>query len=166
MLEQMLRSVGAVEEGKFVLSSGQQSKYYVNIKKIVTNPHALRVIANQMSHQMVGDKIAAVELGAVPLAVSISLMTDIPYLIIRKKRKDYGLKSQIEGNYIEGEKVTLIEDVITTGGTVKYAVETLRAIGLDVLRVVAVVDRDEGGEDVIKDLGVDYVVMARLEDLL
>jgi orotate phosphoribosyltransferase len=112
---------GAILFGSFVLASGKESDYYINVKKLTTNPKALKLIAELMAERIeVGgiefDRVAGPELGAVPIATALALETGKPLVIVRKKPKGHGTGSQIEGEVKPGERVLLVEDVTTTGG--------------------------------------------------
>ena len=115
-LIQLLKNCGAIQFGRFVLTSGAVSEYYIDIKKASTNPKTLRTIAQSLSDYVEGyDMIAGMELGAVPLIVALSLETDLPYVIIRKEQRSHGTGKQIEGETVSGKKVLIIEDVTTSG---------------------------------------------------
>ena len=99
-LIKILKENKVFEKGHFVLASGKESDYYVNMKKAITNPEILKTIAELISEKIEGeniDKIAGPALGAVPIAVASSLNTKIPLLMIRKEKKGYGTSKQIEG---------------------------------------------------------------------
>src|SRR5256712_8076465 len=90
-------------------------------------------------------RIAGVELGAVPIAAAVSLATDTPYVIVRKAAKEHGTKHDFEGELKRGDLVLFVEDVVTTGGTLRGAIDRLREHGAVVEDCVCVVDREEGG---------------------
>ena len=161
-----LVACGAVKFGTFTLASGKASDYYVDIKKAATRPELLWEIARRMSPHAKGyQRIAGVELGAVPIAAAVSLETGIPFLIVRKEAKDHGTRSPFEGELHAGDRVVFVEDVVTTGGTLRKAVERMRAAGAVVERAIAVVDRDEGGAEALREAGVELVAILRARDL-
>ena len=124
---QLLKECGAIQFGRFVLTSGAVSDYYIDIKKASTNPTVLKKIAQQMSKYAKGySLIAGMELGAVPLLVALSLEADIPYVIIRKEKRDHGTGKQIEGADVKNKKVLVVEDVTTSGGSVVKTIQILR----------------------------------------
>ncbi len=166
MLKQKLIDCGAIKFGDFVLASGKRSKYYIDIKKASTKVDILKEIAELLSKHVKGDILAGVELGAVPLTVAVALMTGKDYLIIRKKEKGYGTEKLIEGEFKEGMTVDIIEDVVTTGGSVLRAVKILRNSGLNVQRVICVVDREEGGRENLEKEGVELIALLKARDLL
>ena len=167
MLEQILINSGAIKFGEFILTSGKKSKYYVNIKNATTKPKILKAIAVELK-QHIGecDKIGGVALGAVPLVVAVALEIDKPYIIIRKDRKEHGTKSPIEGDIDSGETIVLIEDVVTTGGSVINAINLLREKGANISRVVTVVDREEGGLENLTEIGVELIALVKASDLV
>lgn len=135
----------ALLEGDFVLSSGERSSFYVDKYLFSTEPGLLGDIASALSGMLppgVG-RLAGVELGAVPLVVALALSTGLPYVIVRKSVKDYGTGRGIEGAFEEGEKVALIEDVVTTGAQSVAAARRLVEAGLEVGKILAVLDRRE-----------------------
>ena len=168
MLKESLISCGAIKFGKFKLTSGKESSYYVDIKQASTNPQVLQEIADEMAVLINDDKyelIAGMELGAVPLAVALALRTKIPYVIIRKEPPSHGTGKHVVGNIQTGQKVLIVEDVATTGGSVIKAIDVLRAEGLTVERVFVVVDREEGAEEKLKDYDVELLPLVKASDL-
>ncbi len=163
----MLKSCGALRFGDFTLTSGKRSPYYVDIKKAVTRPEVLREIARGMApHAAAADRIAGVELGAVPIAAAVAMEAGKPYVMVRKERKEHGTGKDFEGELREGDRVLFVEDVVTTGGTLAHAIERVRAAGADVSEVVAVVDREEGGRDALALIGVRLRALLTAEELL
>jgi orotate phosphoribosyltransferase len=139
-------------EGDFVLRSGRRSRYYLDKYRFETRPDLLRPLGELIAeavreHEPDAERLAGPELGAVALAASASLVSGLPFLIVRKQAKDYGTANRLEGVYDEGECVCLVEDVVTSGGAAVEAVQGLREAGLRVSNAVCVVDREEGGVD-------------------
>src|SRR5919108_657565 len=94
-------------------------------------------------------RLAGPELGAVALAAAASLASGLPFLIVRKEAKGYGTAKRLEGVFEEGERVCLVEDVVTSGGAAISAVQVIRDAGLEVGTTICVVDREEGGAEVL-----------------
>lgn len=142
----------ALLEGDFVLSSGKRSAFYVDKYLFSTEPGLLRDIAAALAGTLPPgvDRLAGVELGAVPLVVATALQTGLPYVIVRKAAKEYGgsAGSAVEGVVGRGERVVLLEDVVSTGTQAVKAARELAALGVEVAGVVAVLDRREepGGD--------------------
>jgi len=162
-----LRRCGGLKYGDFILASGKRSSYYFDIKAAVTRPDMLRVIARGMAPHAPGHaRIAGVALGAVPIAVAVSLETDLPYIMVRKEVKEHGTQKPFEGELVKGEKVLFVEDVVTTGGTLVKAILELRERGAVIDRVVCVVDRQEGGQESLSSIGVSLYSLLAAKDLL
>jgi orotate phosphoribosyltransferase len=165
-LAQVLLAVQAVEFGEFTLASGMKSDVYVNIKRAVTRPTVLALCANAMSPHAAGvDRIAGVELGAVPLAVAVSLETGLPFVMVRKEPKGHGTGRMFEGDLEAGDKVLLVEDVTTTAGSSVRGVGALREAGAHVDTVVVVVDRGAGGAEALNSVGVRLIPLLTLQEL-
>jgi orotate phosphoribosyltransferase len=99
-------------------------------------------------------RLAGPELGAVALAAAASLASRLPFLIVRGKTKGYGTRNRLEGAFSAGERVVLIEDVVTSGGAAADAVRAVRQAGLECRTAICVIDREEGGVDTLARLGV------------
>ncbi len=170
-LTQALKDCGALQFGDFTLASGAKSSYYIDIKKASTNPRVLYLISQLMAIKMQDlnirpDRIAGVVLGSVPLAAALSLATGIPYVMIRKEKKDHGTGKLIEGDLEAGDKVLVVEDVITTAGSSVKAIQTLREAGASVTDVISVIDREGGGRENLAEIGVDFHPLVRASELV
>jgi len=141
--------------GDFVLSSGRRSRYYFDKYLFETKPTILGPIGRLMAEQIPEgvDRIAGPELGAVALATAASLQSGIPFLIVKKASKTYATQKLVEGEYNPGEKVVVVEDVMTTGAQAIAAAEKLRTLGLEVLFILGVVDREEGATEKVEGAG-------------
>jgi len=142
-------------EGDFVLRSGKRSKYYLDKYLFETDPQVLRGIVGEMAMMIRNElatgaqyeRLAAPELGGVVLGAGLSLELGLPLLLVRKAAKEYGTTKRIEGRFEEGEKVALVEDIVTSAGAAIQAAEALREAGLVVADLFCVVDREEGGAE-------------------
>jgi len=155
-------------EGDFVLSSGQRSKYYLDKWRFETDPALLREIAKALATLLpdpAPDRLAGVELGGVPLATALALETNLPYLIVRRQAKGYGTAKEVEGVWNPGERVVLIEDVLTTAGQALHAAQRLGNLGLRVERVIYVIDRGEGAADNLRAAGFEPAALFQKSDL-
>ncbi len=162
-----LRAAEAVQYGEFELSHGGTSEYYVDKYLFETDPRCLDAIATAFADRLDGDdKLGGVALGGVPLAAATSVAADVPYVIARKQRKEYGTGNLIEGRLDEGEDIVVVEDIVTTGTSLVDAVEALRDAGATVNRALVVVDRQEGGRENVEDAGVEMEALVTAEDLL
>lgn len=141
--------------GDFVLSSGRRSRYYFDKYLFETKPWLLRPIGKLLAEQIPAnaDRIAGPELGAVALAAVTSLETDKPFVIVKKASKDYATQKLVEGEIHAGEKVVVVEDVMTTGAQAIASAEKLRSMGVEVLFILGVVDREEGARQNVESAG-------------
>ena len=170
-LKQALKDCGALQFGDFTLASGAKSKYYIDIKRASTDPKVLKLIAEGMAAKLKEqglkvDRIAGIVLGSVPLAAALSLETGIPYVMVRKEKKDHGTGKLIEGVLNSGEKVLVVEDVITSAGSSVKGIATLRAEGAVVENVFSVIDREAGGSDALAEIGVRLSPLVKASELL
>jgi orotate phosphoribosyltransferase len=166
-IQELLKKCGAVKIGKFILASGKESNYYIDIKRASTSPEILKEIGKELAKRIESstNKIACVELGAVPLAVAASLEAKIPFVIIRKQPKGHGTNKLIEGDVTRGERVTIIEDVTTTGTSVAKAVDILRDAGASVEEVLVVVDREEGALELLANKKVKLLPIVKASEI-
>ena len=155
-------------EGDFVLRSGRRSRYYLDKYRFETRPDILAALGERIAAAVdpEAERLAGPELGAVALAAAASLASGLPFVIVRKAAKEYGTSNRLEGVYLEGEIVCLVEDVVTSGGALLEAVEALREAGLVVSSAVCVVDREEGGSEALAENGVRLVPIFRASELL
>jgi orotate phosphoribosyltransferase len=154
-------------KGDFVLRSGKRSNRYFDKFLFETEPELLRRLGKHLAALIPKDtqRLAAPELGAVLLGGAVSLETGLPLVLVRKEPKGYGTSKQIEGRLEAQDRITLIEDVVTTGGDSLRSAQALREAGADVIHLVVVLDRGEGGEDNIKSAGIPYSPLFRVQDL-
>ncbi len=161
-----LMEVRAVEFGEFTLASGRKSDVYVNMKRALTHPDILALCAKAMALRAPDiDRVAGVALGAVPLAVAISLEADIPYIMIRKKAKEHGTRQLIEGELRAGDRVVMVEDVTTTAGSSVPGIEAIREAGAVIDTLLVVVDRCEGAVQNMQDVGVNLIPILTMDEI-
>ena len=146
-------------EGDFVLRSGRRSRYYLDKYRFETRPELLDALAARLAAKVAevepdAVRLAGPELGAVALATATSLRSRLPFLIVRGEAKKYGTKNRLEGAFSPGERVVLVEDVVTSAGAAADAVRALRQAGLECRTAICVIDREEGGVDSLARLGV------------
>lgn len=160
-LVRLLLDSGAVRFGDFTLASGAKSDVYVDVKRAWPDPARLDALARALAaHAGSEDRLAGMELGAVPLVVALALRLGRPYAILRKAPKEHGTRQLFEGEIPAGSRVLLVEDVTTTGGSVLKSVDIVRGAGAVVDRALVVLDREEGAAERLREAGV------RLEALL
>jgi len=170
-LSDALKECGALQFGEFTLASGAKSDYYINIKKASTDPKVLGLIARLMAQKAKdagadADRIAGVVLGAVPLEAALALETGLPFVMVRKEKKDHGTGKQIEGDLDEGDRILMVEDVVTTAGSCIKGIHALREAGADVRWVISVIDREAGGAEVLEAEGVKFIPLVKGSELL
>lgn len=168
-LIELLKENKVIKLGKFTLSSGRESDYYVDMKRAVTNPSILRQVAEIISDRIDKrsvDKIAGPALGAIPLVTAVSLSTGIPMLMIRKAKKDYGTSKLIEGDLEMGDHVVVLEDVTTTGNSLIEAIKAIEENGGKVQKAFVIVDRDEGALKRVKEKGIDFEPLVSVNELM
>jgi len=163
----------AYKKGEFTLSSGKTSEHYVNCKPVTLSGRGLTLASLSMLQHVNTPVVAGLTLGADPLVSGVALVSALDRrlingLIVRKEAKGHGTQAWIEGPLPkEGTKITVLEDVITTGGSAIKAVKRLRDAGYEVNRVVSIVDRQEDAEaDIAMKLaGLELVSLFKLKEL-
>ncbi len=142
----------AYKTGDFTLSSGKKSNYIFDKYAFETRPELLDAITTHIAEMVHPDtkKLAGMEIGGIPLVTALSIRTGLPFVIIRKAAKGHGITRRIEGQLSGGDRVALIEDVVTTGGQSLVGVDVLRSAGAVVKDVICVIDREEGGKENIE----------------
>ena len=163
----------AYKKGEFTLSSGKTSEHYVNCKPVTLSGRGLTLASLSMLQHVNTPVVAGLTLGADPLVSGVSLVSALDRrlvngLIVRKEAKGHGTQAWIEGPLPkEGTKITVLEDVITTGGSAIKAVKRLRDAGYEVNKVVSIVDRQEDGEadTAMKLAGLELISLFTLKEL-
>ena len=173
MREELLKMVKekCYRKGDFTLSSGKKSEHYVNCKPVTLTGRGLTLAAMMLLEHIETPLVAGLTLGADPLVSGVAVcsaldMRLVDALIVRKEPKGHGTGAWIEGpEYPKGTKVTVLEDVTTTGGSAIKAVEKLRDAGYIVERVVTVVDRQEGAIEALAAANLELRRLFTIEDL-
>jgi len=131
-----------IQHGNFTLKSGEKSNFYIDCRKIFQYPTLMRMICHEIDRMIIKSEwICGIPDGATPFATTVSMMRDVPLLMLRKEKKEYGMKRQIEGNYKLKDNVIVIEDVVTTGGSLNTYCEILENEGLNVLFKICIINR-------------------------
>jgi orotate phosphoribosyltransferase len=166
----------SARRGDFTLASGRRSTLYVDARLTTMSPDGLALIGPTALAAIERadwrpDAVGGLTLGADPVSYAIAYASALAgrplrAFTVRKEAKQHGTGRLIEGPYREGDRVVVIEDVITTGGSALRAVEALRAAGGTVVGVLAVVDREEGGREAIEAAGLPVVALARAADIV
>ncbi len=167
-----LVDLGAVKFGEFTLASGTQSPIYIDLRLLVSRPSLLADVADMYAallETLPYDRIAGVPYAALPIGAAIALATDVPMIYPRKEVKAYGLGRDIEGAWLPGERVVIVEDVISLGGSALKSVERLRQAGLVVEDMLVLIDREQGGIERLAAQGLAvhsvFTLSAMLESL-
>lgn len=145
-----LHKIGAIKFGSFTLKSGQTSKIYLDLRQIISHPPILRTVAEtiwQTVQTCHVDVICGVPYTALPIATCISLERNIPMILRRKEKKSYGTKQQIEGAFTPGQTCLIIEDVVTTGGSVIETAHDLTEAGLIIRDAAVLINREQHAEE-------------------
>jgi orotate phosphoribosyltransferase len=156
--------------GEFTLRSGQVASEYFDKYLFETDPALLARVAAAMVPLLPDgtDLLGGLEMGGIPIATVVSAQSSIPALFVRKQAKTYGTCKLAEGPDVAGRRVTLIEDVITTGGAVRDATRSLRGAGAVVETVVCAIDRSPGDDNPLADVGLEIravLTKALLDDV-
>ena len=150
----------ALLTGEFTLRSGRKSKYYFDKYLFETKPEVLGPLTKELALLLPPldsfNRLGGPELGAVALVTAISLEVKKPFIIVRKREKQYGTSKLVEGEVFKGDKVVLIEDILTTAGAAITAADELKHSGIEVVMIIAVLDREEGARENIEAAGYRY----------
>lgn len=160
---------GCIKFGEFKLKSGIMSPVYVDFRGLVSKPDLLKEIGHALAEKanLIGcDRIAGIPYAGIPLAVAASLAGGIPMIYPRKEVKDYGTRKAIEGAYSQGEKVLVIDDIITDGASKIEAIEPLKEAGLVVTDVLVILDREQGGDKILASAGYHLHSLGKLSEVL
>jgi uridine monophosphate synthetase len=155
-LADRLLDAGCIQFGQFTLKSGMQSPIYIDLRRLVSLPELLAQVAAAYLphlHALTFDRLAALPYAAIPIATAISLQGDWPLIYPRKEAKSYGTRAEIEGIFQPGERVVVIDDLATTGGSKFEAIHKLVEAGLLVSDVVVLVDRQSGAAGALSQGG-------------
>jgi len=163
----------AISKGDFTLASGAKATFYLDCRKLTLNPQGLIQISAgmmQLLKQQMPEAVGGMAIGADPITAGIIYQAglegvDLKGFIVRKEPKGHGTGRQVEGPVSSGQKVVIVEDVVTTGGSSVKAIQAAREFGLDVQKVIAIVDRQAGGKEAFQEIGVQFESLLTLDDL-
>lgn len=159
--------LGIIKFGKFTLKSGIQSPFYVDLRPLVSDPGILRTLSHQLLEVSRNDRydlICGVPYAALPMAASMSLESGLPLIMKRKEAKGYGTKKLIEGIYSEGQNCLVVEDVITSGKSLLETIPEIEKEGLKVTDIVVVLDREQGGKQLLEAQGYRVHVLLSITE--
>ncbi len=159
---------GCFRVGEFVLKSGIKSPFYVDLRRIVSDPVFLKLIAQayaSISRDLDFSRIAGIPMAALPIATAVSIETGVPLIYPRLSVKDHGTGNKIEGEFRRGDRVLLLDDLITSGKSKIEAVEVLRSEGIEVTDLVVLLERSNSAHTEIEAAGVRVHAYAHVSEL-
>lgn len=169
-LRDMAHEVGAFLTGDFTLTSGRKSNYYIDGKRITLSPEGAYLVGRVIFDELAGagvEAVGGVATGAYPMVTALAVISQLkgkplPIFIVREVAKEHGTMRRIEGHLKEGSRVAILEDVLTTAGSVLKAIEAVEVSKCEVIKVIALVDRQEGGSDRLREAGYDFAALLRV----
>ncbi len=168
-LYESIFDAGCIKFGEFRLKSGIVSPVYVDFRGLISNPKLLSEIGQALAEKAkeIGcDRIAGIPYAGIPLGVAAALAGGLPMIYPRKEVKDYGTSKRIEGEFKEGDKVLVIDDIITDGASKIEAIEPLKEAGLVVTDVLVILDREQGGDKILAKAGYRLHSLGTLSEVL
>jgi orotate phosphoribosyltransferase len=162
----------ALRFGDFTLASGRKASYYLDCRQVTLDAQGARLIGEGMLDllgESLPDLVGGMAIGADPITAAILTLAGMQGLplrgvLIRKEAKQHGTGRLVEGPYREGDSIAIVEDVVTTGGSSLLAIERCEAVGLKVTRVLAIIDRLEGGREAFAQRGYELTSLFTIED--
>jgi orotate phosphoribosyltransferase len=171
-IAKILHNIDALKFGVFKLTSGKPSPYYIDLRVVPSFPDAFRQICDfYLEHitTQIGtenfDRIAGVPLAGIPFASQIAYNLKKPFLYVRKGIRHHGRQRRVEGILVSGDRVLLVDDLVTTGLNLKNAAEAIRAEGGVVKEAVALLDREEGGKKELEASGIKVHTLLRISEV-
>jgi uridine monophosphate synthetase len=164
-----LHEIGALKFGRFTLKSGLESPFYVDLRLLISYPDVLALSARVLAQTITNvqyDRLAAIPYAGLPIGTALALQVKRPLIFPRKEKKDYGTARQIEGEFAAGERVLVIDDLITRGDAKIEAIAPLREAGLIVSDVAVLLDRQSGGVQTLATAGLCVHAALQLTDML
>ena len=164
-----LHDIGAVQFGRFRLHSGKESRIYIDLRVLVSFPDALRQVTAAYAGALAPlhyDLLAATPLAGLPIGTALCLSLDKPLIYPRKTAKSYGTGKNIEGRWSIGQTVVVIDDLITSGDSVLETIASVKAAGLHVHEAVVLIDREQGGREMLAAQGYRVHPVITLRQML
>lgn len=164
-----LYDLGCMRFDDFTLVSGQRSPVYLDLRLLVSDPRLLRKVAQayvEILRKLTFDRLAAIPYAALPIGTAVSMEMGLPLMYTRKEVKEYGTRKGVEGQFHEGERVVVVDDLITTGLSKLRAIAPLEEVGLVVEDVLVLVDREQRGGEALAEKGYRLHSVLRLKEML
>jgi len=164
-----LYDIQSLKFGEFKLKSGALSPFYVDLRVIISRPGVLRAVAERLIplvRSLPCQRVAGIPYAGLPIATAVSLAGDIPLLYARKEAKEYGTRRVVEGKFAPGDRVVLIDDVITDGASKFEAAAPFEEAGLAVRDFVILLDREQGGAERLAERGYTLHSALKIRDVL
>jgi orotate phosphoribosyltransferase len=169
----ILLKINAIKFGLFKLSSGKSSPYYIDLRVVPSFPDAFREICDFYSDYIINqigrknfDRIAGVPIAGIPFASQVAYNLKKPFLYVPKSVKMHGRERRVEGILVSGDKVLLLDDLVTTGLTLKKAAEAVRAEGGIVTDAVAFLDREENGKQILEKSNIKLHALLKISEMV
>jgi orotate phosphoribosyltransferase len=171
-IAKILTNIDALKFGLFKLTNGKVSPYYVDLRIVPSFPDAYKDICDYYAKTIIRqiglknfDRIAGIPVAGIPFASQIAYNLKKPFLYVRKGAKLHGRERRVEGILVSGDKVLLIDDLVTTGLSLKEAAEAVRAEGGVTTDAVAFLDREENGKEILEKSGITLHAMLKISEI-
>ena len=170
-LIELIRQQG-LEFGDFTLASGKKASYYLDCRKVTLDSRGARLIAAgilELLGEAMPNAVGGMAIGADPITAAVITLAglreiDLKGFIVRKEAKQHGKGRAVEGPVTPGDRVVIVEDVVTTGGSSLRAIDQVEQFGLQVERVIAIIDRLEGGAEAFQQRGIPLTTLLTVRD--
>lgn len=170
-LIQILLRTGAIKFGTFTLASGKLSPYYIDLRLLPSYPEAFRKILGfyvALAKTEIGlknfDRIAGIPTAGIPFSAVLAFNLEKPFLYVRKEIKTHGRERRVEGLLMPGDRILLVDDLITTGTSLLGAADAVTAEGAVVKNVLVLIDREEGGKQALSKLGIKLHYLLKISE--
>jgi len=171
-MAKILHKIDAFQFGLFKLANGKVSPYYIDLRIVPSFPDVFRDICDFYAETIITkiglnnfDRIAGVPLAGIPFASQIAYNLKKPFLYVRKGTRTHGRERRVEGILVSGDRVLVVDDLVTTGLTLKKAAESVRAEGGIVTEALAFLDREEKGKERLESAGVKLHVLLKISEM-
>ena len=164
-----LHDIGALQFGRFRLHSGRESRIYIDLRVLVSFPATLRLVTaayRAVLEPLSFDLLAATPLAGLPIGTALCLDMDRPLIYLRKTAKSYGTGKNIEGRWSIGQTAVVIDDLIPSGDSLLETIATIKASGLKVTDAVVLIDREQGGRELLAEQGYRLHAVVGLRQML